>query len=434
MRHARARRAALIGSAALLLLAPTLAHAEPATAASATTALPPELVTAIQRDLGLTAEQYLTQADTGQQLVAFANTLREKYPDAFAGAWLDPSGNPLVGLADGAGKDDARKAVEDQGYLVKDVPNSERALDEELNRAHDWVATLPAPLAKLIGAAGIDVVNNRMAIQVSDTAQNLGLQLPDFLAAGDAFVIPLPDLGSLAPPPIDPPGGLASQGGDSFAGTDMADMAGKAHCSLGFNGTDAAGEVVTLTAGHCDPNAATAGTPAASVAFDMSGEGVFGDRFGTFARSVTDDVADYSVIRIDDHATDRFRNNLIRVPGASSLAIDGTADPVVGAPVCKSGRRTGYRCGTVTSTDFVMNLGYRISHTFAANICTIGGDSGGPIVTGTQALGITSVSNFSAPCSISRVVASLSSDAPWVGATPINTILRDNPGLSVNTH
>lgn len=433
MRHARARRAALIGSAALLLLTPTLAHAEPATAASATTALPPELVTAIQRDLGLTAEQYLTQADTGQQLVAFANTLRVKYPDAFAGAWLDPSGNPLVGLADGAGKDDARKAVVDQGYLVKDVPNSERALGEELNRAHDWVATLPAPLAELIGAAGIDVVNNRMAIQVSDTAQNLGLQLPDFLAAGDALVIPLPDLGSLAPPPIDPPGGLAAQGGDAFA---VGDPPGPKRCSLGFNGTDAAGDAVNITAGHCVANPATAGTPDADVVYDLRNGAVLGDRFGTVARSVTDDVTDFAVIRIDGDAADRFRNNLIRVPGASSLAIDGTADPVVGAPVCKSGRMSGYRCGTITSTDLVVDVGYRISRTFGSNICGLGGDSGGPLVTGTRALGITSVA--SAPgaqlCVVSSLVSFLNGEAPWVGATPINAILRENPGLSVNTH
>ncbi|MFC9790382.1 S1 family peptidase [Rhodococcus sp. NPDC127528] len=434
MRRVRAGRAAVVCSAALLLLTPALAlaHAEPTPSVpSATAELPPELVTAIQRDLGLTAEQYLTRADAGRQLVAFANTLREKYPDAFAGAWLDPSGNPVVALADGTDKDAARKAVEHRGYLVEDVPHSERALLEELNRANDWVATLPAPLATLIGAAGIDVVNNRLAMQVSDTAQNLGLQLPDFLATGDALVIPV-DLGSLASP-IDPPGGLASQGGDAFA---VGDPPGPNRCSLGFNGTDAAGNAVNITAGHCVANPATAGTPDADVVYDLRKDTALGDRFGTIARSATDDVTDFAVIRIDDAAADRFRNNLIRVPGASSLAIDGTADPVVGAPVCKSGRMSGYRCGTITSTDLVIDLGFRMSHTFASNICVIGGDSGGPLVTGTRALGITSIGNgHGAPvCAIAKVDTFLRGDVPTTGATPINAILRDNPGLSVNTH
>lgn len=431
MRHARARRAALIGSAALLLLTPTLAHAEPATAASAT-ALPPELVTAIQRDLGLTAEQYLTQADTGQQLVEFANTLRAKYPDAFAGAWLDPSGSPLVGLADGAGRDDARQAAEQRGYRVKDMPNSERTLGEQLNRALDWAAALPAPLATLIGAAGIDVPNNHLTMQVSDAAAGLSLQLPDFLTSSDGGIVPFADLGSVDSSPIDAPGGLAAQGGDAFA---VGNPPGPNRCSLGFNGTDAAGDAVNITAGHCVANAANAGTPDADIVYDLSKDTILGDRFGTIAHSVTDDVTDFAVIRIDDDA-DRFRNNLIRVPGASPLAIDGTADPVVGAPVCKSGRRSGYRCGTITSTDLVIDLGYRVSHTFASNICSIGGDSGGPLVTGTRALGITSISNSRGlqSCAIIKVDTFLRGEVPTTGATPINAILRDNPGLSVNTH
>ena len=434
MRSVRARRAAMIGSAALLLLAPTvaLAHAEPAPAAPSTAVeLPPELVAAIQRDLGLTAEQYLTKADAGQQLVEFANSLREQYPDVFAGAWLDPSGNPLIGLADGAGKDAARKAAEELGYQVKDLPRSERTLGDQLNKARDWVSTLPAPLAGLIGATGVDVINNHLVMQVSDTATGLGLQLPDFLKAVN--IITVPDLGSVGPQPIDAPGGVASQGGDSYAAEGPA---GAFRCSLGFNGTNGAGQVVNISAGHCDPSRGTAGTPNASVAFDMRGPGVFGDRFGTFARSNVDGH-DFSVIRIDDNAANRFRNNLVRVPGAGPVPIDGTADPVVGAPVCKSGLTTGFSCGTINGINLTVNVGARtLTHGFSSNICALQGDSGGTMITGRRALGISSASNVGdmQMCEIAQVVTLLAGDAPTLYATPINAILRDNPGLSVRTH
>ncbi|MGW6377149.1 protease, partial [Rhodococcus sp. NPDC055112] len=75
MRSTRARRAAMIGTAALLLVAPcvALAQAEPTAPAPA---LPADMVAAIQRDLGLSPAQYLERAAAGQELKAFADTLR----------------------------------------------------------------------------------------------------------------------------------------------------------------------------------------------------------------------------------------------------------------------------------------------------------------------------------------------------------------------
>ncbi|MDH6677273.1 hypothetical protein M2284_001471 [Rhodococcus sp. LBL1] len=78
-----------------------------------------------------------------------------------------------------------------------------------------------------------------------------------------------------------------------------------------------------------------------------------------------------------------------------ALTITGTAVPVVGAPVCKFGQTSGYTCGTVQdaaySTDLYGNGGesWRV-HGFTHNACTLAGDSGGAIITGTRALGITS--------------------------------------------
>ncbi|MFD4470301.1 S1 family peptidase [Rhodococcus sp. NPDC058505] len=428
MRSIRARRAAMIGSAALLLLAPAaLAHAEPA-AQAPTTTLPEDLVAAVQRDLGLTPEQYLEKAEAGQKLVAFANDLRAKFPDTFAGAWLDQAGVPLIGLASGQDADAARKAVEDAGYTVKDLPHSERALHDQLTKAQDWIAKLPKPLADLVGGAAVDVVNNNLVLRVADTVDLGGLQLPDFLEG--AVLALQPALGSVAPQAVDNGGAPADAlfGGDSYAAENAA---GAFRCSLGFNGTDGSGRTVNISAGHCDPNRGAPGTQV----FQMPTDGTFGPHIGTFARTHLDGL-DYSIIRIDDAAKHRFQNNLVRVPGRSPLRITGTADPVVGAPVCKSGLTTGFTCGTINAVNQTVGVGQRtLRGGFSANICALQGDSGGTIVTGDRALGISSASNVADLkfCELAAVVTTVLGDSTQLFATPINAILADNPGLKVRT-
>ncbi|RMI27565.1 protease, partial [Nocardia stercoris] len=104
----------MIGTAALLLTVPsvalTLAQPPAPAPAAPASALPADLVAAIQRDLGLSPDQYLDRAETGQNLVRFADSIRGTFPDSFAGAWLDADGTPVVGLADGPDKDAARTA------------------------------------------------------------------------------------------------------------------------------------------------------------------------------------------------------------------------------------------------------------------------------------------------------------------------------------
>lgn len=429
MRSTRARRAAMIGSAALLLLAPAFAHADPApTTPAPAAALPDDLVAAVQRDLGLTADEYLAKAEAGQKLVAFANEMRSRFPDVFAGAWLDPSGSPLVGLTSGPHADAARDAVEDAGYTVRDLPRSERTLEDQLAKAQEWISKLPDPLAALVGGAAVDVVNNNLVLRVADTLDVGGLQVPDFLQG--AVLALQPALGSVAPA-VDNGGAPADAkfGGDSYAAENAA---GAFRCSLGFNGIDGSGATVNISAGHCDPNR---GAPGTSQVFEMPADGVFGAHIGAFTRTNLDGL-DFSIIRVDDAQAHRFQNNLVRVPGRSPLRITGTADPVVGAPVCKSGLKTGFTCGTINAVNQTVGVGSRtLRGGFSANICALQGDSGGTIVTGDRALGISSASNVGDLqfCEVAYLVTTVVGDSPQLYATPINSILAANPGLRVRT-
>ncbi|SEK70581.1 Ig-like domain repeat protein [Rhodococcus maanshanensis] len=646
MRRTRARRAVMIGTAALLLVAPcaTLAQADPAAPAPA---LPADLVAAIQRDLKISPEQYLDRAETGQELAAFADTLRGKFPTAFAGAWLDAAGAPLVGLADGPDKAAARTAVEAAGYQVKDQSRSENALNDLLGQLNTWIQQLPAPLSGHINGTKVDTVNNDIVLGVHDIAGGQGLQLPDFLnfvriAQGPASSpSDLPGLGSLGSlgssdptKPTDPtgptdpasttvtldpitgatvgkattltatvnPAGAGGEidfaDGDDILGTAQVGANGKAThqwtpttagqrtitaifsgrdgvpgstttaqvtvapagsnpatstitldpikgatvdkaitlkakvntsvadgsvdfkdgdialgprwveddgtatiewtpttagkrtitatfsgfenvplatttqqvtvagppkpkppapnaimggdvyasenaegevigwCSLGFNGTDASGHAVNVSAGHCDANPDAAGTPDASIAHEMS-DGVPGARFGTFAKSSMKGL-DYAVIRAENEFARRFENNYVRVRGKAPVAITGTADPVVGAPVCLSGTTSGYRCGKIyeatTNGTGPNGADFRA---FSSVICSLPGDSGGALITGTKALGILSRGGATTQADCDRWAADPEIPdfyRPKALATPITEILNANPGLKIRTN
>ncbi len=443
MRSSLARRAAVFGSTALLLLGPVtaVAQAEPAESPAVSESgvsdqaahLPIELVDALQRDLQLSPDQYLERSALGQKLAEFAEIARVQFPDAFAGAWIDPSGTPIVGLA-GNDREAARAAVEQAGFTSKDVERSQSQLESARTALTDWIGTLPPEIGKLVRGVAIDITTNNVVLRADDAAGDLLELLPPFLQ-GAARLVLGPALAPLQPVAQGPES--AYYAADAFLGGDPYAAVGGGiglRCSLGFNATDGNGAPVNISAGHCDPNRTFAGTENASKAYSMVGE-LSGPMIGTFEKTSLDGY-DYSIIRPTPESAPRFANNGIRVPGAAPLGITGTADPVVGAPVCKAGNTSGFNCGVVTAVGQTVPVGQRVlADGFATNLCALQGDSGGTIVTGTLALGISSASNVGdlGMCEVANFVGSVTGSAPELFATPINTILRQNPGLALRT-
>jgi len=225
-------------------------------------------------------------------------------------------------------------------------------------------------------------------------------------------------------------------GGDTYitAKKDLhdADLRGVDVCSFGFNSTDAAGNALNISAGHCNPNVDNGSTAAVYVpnVRDIPNS----PEVGSFARSVLGGPAslDYSVIKLNERAVNAGMDQP-RVRGAegTTLTLTGTAEPVTGAPVCKTGQSSTFTCGFVSAdhveTQLFTETG--VSKTirgFASTACTLGGDSGGAIVSGTLALGITSGSNASGAPNCTEANTQL---APYGGTAslgiPIRPILAD---------
>lgn len=443
MRSLLARRAAVFGSAALLLLGPAtaVAQAEPADSPAVAESgvsdqaahLPIELIDALQRDLQLGPDQYLERSALAQKLAEFAEMARIQFPDAFAGAWIDQSGTPVIGLA-GTGRDAARAAVEQAGFTSKDVERSQSQLDSTRTALSDWIGTLPPEIAQFVRGVTVDIANNDVVVRADDTAGDLLDVLPPALREA-ARVVLGPAIGSLQPAA---PGPMTAQYSvDSFLGGDayIANGGGMGlKCSLGFNAIDSNGSPVNISAGHCDPNRTFAGGEHASQVYSAVGD-VAGPMIGTFEKTNLDG-ADYSLIRPNAGIAQRFQSGAVRVPDAAPIGITGTANPVVGAPVCKAGQTSGYNCGVVTAVHQTVQVGQRtLNDGFATNLCALQGDSGGPVITGTLALGISSASNVGdrGTCEIANLTAAVTGDTPELFATPINAILNQNPGLQIRT-
>lgn len=247
-----------------------------------------------------------------------------------------------------------------------------------------------------------------------------------------------------ATPTFEPGDSLEVINGQGFAAINAAAQAGTL-CSTGWNGFNKSGAPAIISAGHCtmdglledailtNPLAdkAVTGDSAIAPAF-LAPLGTLGfSQFGGLGNGTTTAPAhgwnaennigtDVSVI---DSITAGFTltPKVAKWTGASAwsspeqvssdptnVKVTAIASPVLGAPVCKSGRTTAWTCGVVDEIGAYAIAG--INYPSAANphgdpldiravrgfasitntMMNDHGDSGGPVISGTTAVGITS--------------------------------------------
>ncbi|MFB6807568.1 S1 family peptidase [Streptomyces sp. NPDC056387] len=143
-------------------------------------------------------------------------------------------------------------------------------------------------------------------------------------------------------------------------------------CSLGFN-VRSGNTYYVLTAGHCTDGAGTWWTSSAHTT-------TIGATVGSsFPNN------DYGLVRYDN-------TSLAHAGTVGSQDITSAANPTVGMSVTRRGSTTGTHGGSVTGLNATVNYGggdivYGMIRT---NVCAEPGDSGGPLYSGTKAIGLTS--------------------------------------------
>lgn len=303
----------------------------------------PEVLRALQRDLGLTAKDATKRLAFQSDAASTEDALAENL-DAYAGAWVDPGRNRLyVGVADGTEAKEVRAAgatpvVVD--YTLAELDAWKVALDGEL--------TDPAAVPSWY----VDVTTNQVVVNVHDGGRALAER-----AAASAGV-PADAVTYVttteAPRPL-----IDVVGGNAYT------MGSGGRCSVGFavNGG-------FVTAGHCG----TTGTR-------TSGPG------GTF-RGSSFPGNDYAWVQVDAGNTPVGAVNNY---SGGRVAVAGSTAAPVGSSVCRSGSTTGWRCGTIAAYDSSVTYPQgTVSGLIRTNVCAEPGDSGGSLVAGNQAQGLTS--------------------------------------------
>ncbi|MEV5983098.1 S1 family peptidase [Streptomyces sp. NPDC052114] len=144
-------------------------------------------------------------------------------------------------------------------------------------------------------------------------------------------------------------------------------------CSLGFNVRNSAGAYYFLTAGHCTDGAGTWWSNSAKTT-------VLGTTSG-------------SSFPTNDYGIVRYTNNSVTKSGTvGSQDITSAADPTVGQNVTRRGSTTGTHSGKVTALNQTVNYGGGdvVYGMIKTTVCAEPGDSGGPLYSGSTALGLTS--------------------------------------------
>ncbi|GIE97976.1 S1 family peptidase [Paractinoplanes rishiriensis] len=306
---------------------------------------------ALQRDLGLNAEQF-KQARTAAAVSATTDTqLRGRLGAAFGGSWLETrTGKLSVAVTTAA---DAQ-VVTGAGATAVLVARTERQLDAVKTDLDKLSRTSPAALADA-HSWGVDVQRNQVVLTVS-TGRTEAIR-PLVQKYGQAVAI---EESAHRPQPTNFPwldGGLPYD--NTSAGTG---------CSTGFNVRNiAAGTEYVLTAGHCgDPGDNVNGTAAV---------GAGGVNIGSFTSSWFP-TWDDALIQVTNGAWAQGAYIWL-YPGYLTIN-SGYTDGPIGTLICKSGRTTLLTCGGITGKNWTVNYAAGAVYGLTRNnACYEPGDSGG---------------------------------------------------------
>lgn len=309
------------------------------------------LLGAMQRDLGLTAEQAGTRLAQEAAAAGIAPAAQAAAGPAFGGAWYDAaSGKLVVGITDAA----RAEAVKAAGADTALVAHAESALDATKD-ALDRLAGRAAP--RQVTGWYVDEQANRVVVTVVPGAHGADVQgfLDRARAAGPVQVEEATSTPRLFAGDI--------VGGDAYYINDAA------RCSVGFSVQGG-----FVSAGHCGNAGDSVSAPDGSAMGTFQGSSFPGN--------------DYSFVRTGSSWTP---SPIVDGYGNGDVTVTGHTAAPVGSSVCRSGSTSGWHCGTIQATNQTVNYAEgAVSGLTRTSACAEPGDSGGAWVSGSQAQGVTS--------------------------------------------
>lgn len=322
---------------------------------------------AIRRDIGLDAEALALYAGIERAAIITDLQARARLGGSYAGGWLerDAAGafRMVVATTDRRGTSLARAAgaddVRTHRYSLRELESAMREFDEAGKRRR---------IDPRIASWRIDLPSNSIIVTLPPDATEAAV---DFIAAGNV------DTGKVR---FEYSGTTPQTFGtinNQMIGGYRYDITGLGSCSIGFAVERAFPESGFVTAGHCG-GAGMATTGLDGIGFNR----------GTVAAS-TFPGSDFAWVRSDIFW---FPRPWVSNYAGGMLEVLGSNVAPPGAMVCRSGATTGFRCGTVTSTNVTVNYGPGpVSGLTQSTACAGRGDSGGAFITPAgQAQGVTS--------------------------------------------
>ncbi|MBN6039217.1 S1 family peptidase [Amycolatopsis sp. 195334CR] len=304
-----------------------------------------EVLSAMQRDLGLTAGQAATRLSDEDRAAKTDRLLRKKLSHGYGGSWYDPAKAKLVVAVTGEAAAHTARA---DGAEAVVVSRTEAQLDALKSQLDNRGKASPRTVAGWY----VDVPSNKIVL----------LSRGEALGAAHSFVadsgVPADAVRVLAStesprPLIDVVGGNAYYIG---AGT---------RCSIGFSVTDG-----FVTAGHCGNTGASTSQP--------TGQFVGSSFPGN----------DYAYVRV---AAGNTPVGAVNNYSGGRVAVAGSQDAPVNSSICRSGSTTGWRCGTIQARNSSVTYPQgTVSGLIRTSACAEPGDSGGSAISGSQAQGVTS--------------------------------------------
>jgi streptogrisin C len=306
-----------------------------------------------RRDAQLTPQQARERAKAEAGASRTVSELRKTLGSAYAGAWFDGATRKLtVGLIDRALLDRVRATGAEPKLMKRNLAG----LNGAMSRLDRFGENAPAAVLSWY----VDPPTNSVVIEAQKDP------------AADAFISRARGVGDMVRVEwtTKSPRTFADMvGGNGFT-------VGNARCSVGFSATGPNGSKHIITAGHCTQD----GTLVLSD----------GQELGRVAGGTFNTDGDFGLIDLTD--TTANTTPFVDTRDGGPIVVTGTEPAALGASVCRSGSSTGFACGEITSQDETVNYGNGdiVRGLTRTSVCGEAGDSGGPVVSGTQAQGVLS--------------------------------------------